>query len=159
MKVVESRECPSKVIPEPYKRSLQLIFDKSDGDMGGDCTFLLSTLFPYEGKTDYHTHPVDEIIYITSGYGYSLSEEDKIAVHRARRLQRFLTQPFFSTEAFTGTPGAYVRLEDTLQGFSEILNGKHDDLPEQAFYMVGTIDDAIERAKELMAESSEVELG
>jgi F-type H+-transporting ATPase subunit beta len=87
-----------------------------------------------------------------------LSEEDKIAVHRARRLQRFLTQPFFSTEAFTGNRGAYVKLEDTLQGFSEILNGKHDDIPEQAFYMVGTIEDAIERAKELMAETGEVKL-
>ena len=88
-----------------------------------------------------------------------LSEEDQVAVHRARRLQRFLTQPFFSTEAFTGNAGAYVKLEDTLKGFSEILDGKHDDLPEQAFYMVGTIEDAVKRAEELRVEASEVELG
>ncbi len=76
-----------------------------------------------------------------------LSEDDRQAVHRARRLQRFLTQPFFTTERFTGTPGERVPLDETLRGFREILDGQHDDLPEQAFYMVGTIDDAVEKAR------------
>ncbi len=76
-----------------------------------------------------------------------LSEEDKITVARARKLQRFLSQPFFVAEQFTGTPGKYVKLEDTIKGFKEILEGKHDDLPEQAFYMVGTIEEAREKAK------------
>jgi len=75
-----------------------------------------------------------------------LSEEDRMVVHRARRLQRFLTQPFFSSEQFTGQPGRYVPVGETLRGFDEILQGKHDELPEQAFYMVGSIDDAIEKA-------------
>lgn len=75
-----------------------------------------------------------------------LNEEDRIAVDRARRLQRFLTQPFFVSETFTGMPGRYVPLEETLRGFREILEGRHDDLPEQAFYMVGTIDEAAEKA-------------
>jgi len=78
-----------------------------------------------------------------------LSEEDRLTVRRARRLQRFLTQPFFSTEQYTGIQGKYVELEDTLRGFEEILEGRHDDLPEQAFYMVGTIEEAMERAKNL----------
>lgn len=78
-----------------------------------------------------------------------LSEEDRLAVHRARRLQRFLTQPFSVAAAFTGRPGAFIPLEETLRGFREILDGVHDDLPEQAFYMVGTIDDAVRRAVEL----------
>ncbi len=78
-----------------------------------------------------------------------LSEEDKVIVRRARRIQRFLTQPFFSTEHFTGLPGRYVPLHETLRGFREIVEGKHDDLPEQAFYMVGTIDEAVEKAREL----------
>jgi F-type H+-transporting ATPase subunit beta len=78
-----------------------------------------------------------------------LSEEDRLTVHRARRLQRFLTQPFFSTEQFTGIPGKYVPVEETLRGFDEIARGEHDDLPEQAFYMVGGIDDAIEKAASL----------
>jgi len=78
-----------------------------------------------------------------------LSDTDRLAVHRARRLQRFLTQPFFASESFTGIPGVFVPLEETLRGFREILDGKHDDLPEQAFYMVGTIDQAIESAKAL----------
>jgi F-type H+-transporting ATPase subunit beta len=79
-----------------------------------------------------------------------LSEEDKITVARARKLQRFLSQPFYVAEQFTGFAGVYVRLEDTLRGFREILEGKHDDLPEQAFYMVGTIEDAVEKAKTLL---------
>jgi F-type H+-transporting ATPase subunit beta len=83
-----------------------------------------------------------------------LSEEDRVAVNRARRLQRFLTQPFFVSEPFTGIPGRYVSLPETLRGFREILEGRHDDLPEQAFYMVGSIDEAVEKAKEL-AETGE----
>lgn len=78
-----------------------------------------------------------------------LSEEDKLIVHRARRIQRFLSQPFFVAEQFTGTPGRYVPLPDTIKGFKEILEGKHDDLPEQAFYMVGKIEEAVEKAKRL----------
>ena len=77
-----------------------------------------------------------------------LSDEDKLTVARARKIQRFLSQPFFVAEAFTGSPGKYVRLEDTIKGFSEIIEGRHDDLPETAFYMVGTIDEAIQRGRE-----------
>ncbi len=80
-----------------------------------------------------------------------LSEEDKLTVGRARRIQRFLSQPMFVAEAFTGTPGRYVPVKETVRGFKEILEGKHDHLPEQAFYMVGTIDDAVEKAKKLGA--------
>jgi F-type H+-transporting ATPase subunit beta len=79
-----------------------------------------------------------------------LSEEDKLVVARARRIQRFLSQPFFVAEQFTGTPGKYVALKDTIRGFKEIAEGKHDDLPEQAFYMVGTIEEAVEQGKVLM---------
>ena len=68
---------------------------------------------------------------------------------RARKIQRFLSQPNFVAEQFTGTPGQYVKLEDTIRGFDEILEGKHDDLPEQAFYMVGPIEGAVERAQQL----------
>jgi F-type H+-transporting ATPase subunit beta len=78
-----------------------------------------------------------------------LSEDDKLIVARARKLQRFLSQPFHVAEAFTGTPGKYVKLEDTIKGFKGILEGKYDDLPEQAFYMVGTIEEAEEKAKKL----------
>jgi F-type H+-transporting ATPase subunit beta len=78
-----------------------------------------------------------------------LSEDDKLTVHRARRVQRFLTQPMFVAEVFTGTPGQYVKLEDNVRGFKEILEGKYDDLPEQAFYMVGNIDSAVEKAERL----------
>ncbi len=78
-----------------------------------------------------------------------LSEDDKLIVGRARRIQRFLSQPFFVAEVFTGFSGRYVPLNETIRGFKEILEGKHDDLPEQAFYMVGTIDEAIEKAKSL----------
>lgn len=80
-----------------------------------------------------------------------LSEEDKLIVARARKLQRFLSQPFHVAEAFTGRPGAYVPLKETIRGFKEILEGKHDDLPEDAFYMVGGIDEAVEKGKSLMA--------
>jgi F-type H+-transporting ATPase subunit beta len=78
-----------------------------------------------------------------------LSEDDKKVVYRARRIQRFLSQPFFVAEQFTGSPGRYVDIKDTIKGFKEILEGKHDALPEQAFYMVGTIEEAIEKAKKL----------
>jgi F-type H+-transporting ATPase subunit beta len=81
-----------------------------------------------------------------------LSEEDRQIVARARRAQRFLTQPFFSTEQFTNLPGRYVPLNETLRGFREILDGRHDELPEQAFYMVGTIDEAMEKGGRLEAE-------
>jgi len=80
-----------------------------------------------------------------------LSEDDKLAVARARKIQRFLSQPFFVAEIFTGSPGKYVSLKDTIRGFKEILDGKHDDLPEQAFYLVGGIEEAIEKAKKLAA--------
>jgi F-type H+-transporting ATPase subunit beta len=81
-----------------------------------------------------------------------LSEEDKLVVARARRIQRFLSQPMFVAEQFTGREGRYVTIEETVRGFREILDGKHDDLPEQAFYMVGTIDEAVQRAEELRKE-------
>ncbi|MEE3380652.1 MAG: F0F1 ATP synthase subunit beta [Succiniclasticum sp.] len=83
-----------------------------------------------------------------------LSEEDKVTVARARKIQRFLSQPFFVGEQFTGTPGQYVPLKETIRGFKEILEGKHDDLPENAFYMVGTIDMAVEKAKKIEAEAN-----
>jgi F-type H+-transporting ATPase subunit beta len=81
-----------------------------------------------------------------------LADEDKITVSRARKIQRFLSQPFHVAEVFTNTPGSYVKIEDTVKGFKEIVDGKHDDLPEQAFYMVGGIDDVVERAKTMAAE-------
>jgi F-type H+-transporting ATPase subunit beta len=80
-----------------------------------------------------------------------LSDEDKITVARARKMQRFLSQPFFVAEAFSGTPGKYVPLNETIRGFKEILSGQHDALPEQAFYMVGTIDEAVEKGRGLQA--------
>ncbi len=80
-----------------------------------------------------------------------LSEDDKLTVARARKIQRFLSQPFHVAEQFTGNPGKYVKLQDTIRGFKEIVEGKHDDLPEQAFYMVGTIEEAQEKAKKLAA--------
>lgn len=78
-----------------------------------------------------------------------LSEEDKETVNRARKIQRFLSQPFFVAEKFSGISGKYVKLEDTIKGFKEIIDGKHDDIPEQAFYMTGTIEEVIEKAKQL----------
>ena len=81
-----------------------------------------------------------------------LGEDDKITVARARKIQRFLSQSFFVAEQFTGQPGQYVPLKETIRGFKEILEGKHDDLPEGAFYMVGTIDDAIAKAKSMEVE-------
>ncbi len=81
-----------------------------------------------------------------------LSEEDRLTVERARKIQRFLSQPMFVAETFTGLEGRYVPLNETIRGFREILEGKHDDLPMQAFYMVGTIDEAVEKGKRLLAE-------
>jgi F-type H+-transporting ATPase subunit beta len=74
-----------------------------------------------------------------------------VAVARARKIERFLSQPFFVAEQFTGTPGKYVAIADTIRGFKEIIDGKHDALPEQAFYMVGTIEEAVERAAQMKA--------
>lgn len=79
-----------------------------------------------------------------------LSEEDKQTVSRARKVQRFLSQPFFVAEVFTGSPGKYVPLAETIRGFKEIIEGKHDDLPEQAFYMVGSVDEAVAKAEEMV---------
>ena len=83
-----------------------------------------------------------------------LSEDDKLTVARARKIQRFLSQPFFVAEVFTGSPGKLVDLDDTISGFRAIVDGEYDDLPEQAFYMVGSIDEAVERAKQLAAEAA-----
>jgi F-type H+/Na+-transporting ATPase subunit beta len=85
-----------------------------------------------------------------------LSDEDKLVVTRARKVERFFSQPFFTAAQFTGTPGEFVKLEDTIRGFTEILDGKHDDLPEQAFYMVGPIEQAVERARSMQAEPAGV---
>ena len=78
-----------------------------------------------------------------------LNEQDKLTVSRARKVQRFLSQPFFVAQQFTGQPGKYVPLSETIRGFKEILEGKHDDLPESAFYMVGSIDEAVAKGKKL----------
>jgi len=78
-----------------------------------------------------------------------LSDEDKVIVNRARKIQKFLSQPFFVAAEFTGMEGEYVEIKDTIKGFSEIVEGKHDDLPEQAFYMCGSIEDVIEKAKKM----------
>ena len=78
-----------------------------------------------------------------------LSDEDKLSVNRARKIQRYLSQPFFVAETFTGTPGKYVSLKDTIKGFQAIVNGDYDDLPEQAFYMIGEIEEAKKKADEL----------
>jgi len=81
-----------------------------------------------------------------------LSEDDKLIVSRARKIQRFLSQSFSVAEQFTGMPGKYVELKDTIDGFKRIVAGEMDDLPEQAFYMVGSLDEAIEKAKKMAAE-------
>jgi F-type H+/Na+-transporting ATPase subunit beta len=81
-----------------------------------------------------------------------LSEEDKVIVGRARRLQRFLSQPFFVAEQFTGLEGKFVELDETIHSFKEVVEGKHDELPEQAFYLVGGIDEAVEKARKSSGE-------
>ena len=78
-----------------------------------------------------------------------LSEEDKLVVARARKIERFLSQPFFVAEVFTGSPGKYVSLKDTIRGFKGILDGEYDHIPEQAFYMVGSIEEVLEKAKNM----------
>jgi F-type H+-transporting ATPase subunit beta len=78
-----------------------------------------------------------------------LSEEDKLTVARARKIERFLSQPFFVAEVFTGSPGLFVSLEDTIRSFKAVVDGEYDHLPEAAFYMVGTIDDAVAKAQQL----------
>jgi F-type H+-transporting ATPase subunit beta len=78
-----------------------------------------------------------------------LSDEDKLAVARARKIEKFLSQPFFVGQQFTGLEGKYVQVEDTVRGFKEIVEGKHDDIPEQAFYMVGTIEEVLEKAEKM----------
>ena len=83
-----------------------------------------------------------------------LSEGDKLVVLRARRIQNFCSQPFFVAEVFTGSPGKLVALEDTIKGFKGILEGEYDDLPEAAFYMVGTIEEVVEKAKVMAAEAA-----
>jgi F-type H+-transporting ATPase subunit beta len=80
-----------------------------------------------------------------------LSEDQKLTVSRARKIQRFLSQPFHVAEQFTGFPGRYVKIDDTVRSFREILEGKHDDIPEQAFYMKGTIDEVLEAAEKMKA--------
>ena len=82
-----------------------------------------------------------------------LSEDDKLAVARARKIERFLSQPFFVAEVFTGSPGKLVALADTIKGFQGLCDGKYDHLPEAAFYMVGTIEEAVEKAQKLAAEA------
>ncbi|MEL6346798.1 MAG: F0F1 ATP synthase subunit beta, partial [Myxococcota bacterium] len=83
-----------------------------------------------------------------------LSDDDKLTVARARKIEKFLSQPFFVAEQFTGSPGLYVKKDDTVRSFKEILDGKHDNLPEQAFYMVGTIDDAVAKAEKMIKDAS-----
>jgi F-type H+-transporting ATPase subunit beta len=83
-----------------------------------------------------------------------LSEDDKLTVSRARKIQRFLSQPFFVAEVFTGSPGKFVSLEDTIKGFKAICAGEYDHLPEAAFYMVGTIEEAVEKAEKMAAEAA-----
>ena len=83
-----------------------------------------------------------------------MSEEDKLVVARARKVQRFLSQPFFVAEVFTGTPGKLVSLEDTIKGFKAVCAGEYDHLPEAAFYMVGGIDEVVEKAERMAAEAA-----
>ena len=83
-----------------------------------------------------------------------LSEEDKLTVARARKIQRFMSQPFFVAEVFTGTPGVFVNLEETIKGFKGIVAGDYDELPEASFYMVGTIEAAVEKARRMAAEAA-----
>ena len=100
---------------------------------------------PAKHKRSYKISSLQDII---ASLGMDeLSEDDKITVARARKVQKFMSQPFHVAEIFTGTPGKFVSLEESIRGFKEILSGAHDDLPEGAFYMVGGIDEVIEKAK------------
>jgi F-type H+-transporting ATPase subunit beta len=83
-----------------------------------------------------------------------LSEEDKLVVSRARKIQKFLSQPFHVAEVFTGSPGKFVSLEDTIKGFEGLVKGDYDDITENAFYMVGTIEEALEKAKKMEADAA-----
>jgi F-type H+-transporting ATPase subunit beta len=83
-----------------------------------------------------------------------LSEEDKLVVSRARKIQKFLSQPFHVAEVFTGSPGKFVSLEDTIKGFEGLVRGDYDDITENAFYMVGTIEEALEKAKKMEADAA-----
>ncbi len=83
-----------------------------------------------------------------------LSEDDKLAVARARKIERFLSQPFDVAEVFTGSPGVQVKLEDTIRGFKGLINGDYDQYPEQAFYMVGSMDEAIKKAEKMLADAA-----
>ncbi len=83
-----------------------------------------------------------------------LSEDDKLTVARARKIEKFLSQPFFVAEVFTGSPGKYVELEDTIKSFDGLVKGEYDHMPESAFYMVGGIEEAVEKAKKLEAEAA-----
>ena len=99
--------------------------------------------------------PERELVDIIAILGMDeLSEDDKLSVSRARKIERFLSQPFFVAETFTGAPGKYVEIKDTVASFKEIIDGKCDDLPEQAFYMQGGIDDVRAKAAELKKESA-----
>ena len=95
--------------------------------------------------------PPDPISYLRRVSGDELSEDDRLTVDRARKIERFLSQPFFVAEVFTGAPGKYVSLDDTIKGFQAILNGELDDLPEQAFYLVGNLEEAKAKAEKLKA--------
>jgi F-type H+-transporting ATPase subunit beta len=127
-----------------------------------------SSLLTEEGVGEEHFRIANEVRSVLARYEElqdviailgieELSEQDRTTVKRARRLQRFLTQPFFVAETFTGMPGRYVTLEETLHGFRAILEGRYDDLPEQAFYMVGNIEEAVQEAREMEQQSQEEE--
>ena len=123
-------------------------FTKNDPDGNGvDDTYGFSGAQQYNSLT-----PFFGAFGARPDQAFFLGEDDKITVARARKIQRFLSQSFFVAEQFTGQPGQYVPLKETIRGFKEILEGKHDDLPEGAFYMVGTIDDAIAKAKSMEVE-------
>ena len=115
--------------------------------LGYESVLTLNTVSPVSGQKYTELQDIIAILGIDE-----LADEDKITVARARKLERFLSQPFHVAEVFTNTPGAYVKIEDNIRGFREIIEGKHDDLPEAAFHMVGGIEDAIEKAKKLAAE-------
>ena len=95
------------------------------------------------------TNKTNEKVKIIKSYLQQVSDDDKITVYRARKIQKFFSQPFFVAEIFTGSPGKYVSLEETIKGFTMVLNGELDDLPEQAFYLVGNIEEAMAKAETL----------
>ena len=131
----------------PGRRSSRLLLAQAPADIVGDEHYDVATRVQEILQRYKDLQDIIAILGIDE-----LSDEDKLTVARARRIQRFLSQPNFVAEQFTGQKGRYVKLEDTIKGFSEIIEGKHDDLPEQAFYMVGTIDEAVEKARQLQGE-------